>query len=170
MNNARIQNLKDLFIEQGRELYDANRQEQQQLPNIKRSVRNLELSRIIDHQIKAVKDHEERLEEAFQKIGVEPQGEKSECTKAALRHAQNLMERSRDPEVRDAAVINVLQRLNYNNITGFGSLASYAREIGQPEVAESLTDAIRQERKIDRDLSELAEREINKKAVEVSLA
>lgn len=160
----KIGSLKDLFIEQGRELYDASRQEQKELPSLRQQARNSDLKKIIDRQITTARDQSERIEKAFKKLNVNPEGVKNACCESMIKRAQELAGQSTTDEVRDAGIINSIQRLNHTKITGFGSLTAYAREIDQPEIATSLHTSLEEERDIDKDLSRLAEKEINKKA------
>lgn len=160
-----IQNLRDLFIEQGRELFDASRQQQGELPKIKTQVTNQKLAQLIERQVKSAKDQNRRIQESFGKLNMSPEGETSECCISIIRQTQNLIQRSQEIHVRDAAIINSVQRLNHHNITGLGSLAAYAKSIGHPEIASSLHHALEVEKEIDDDLSELAEDTVNKGAV-----
>ncbi|MBL6448115.1 DUF892 family protein [Fulvivirga sp. 29W222] len=166
---TKLENLKDLFLEQGRELHDAAMQEQKELPEILKDATNQQLKAIIDRQLKMAKTEISYLDEAFKKLRVKGQGEKNLCCESIIKQTKALIKRSKDAEVRDAAIINSIQRLNHNKITGFGSLTSYAREIGQDEIAANLHKALEQEKSIDEDLSDLAEWEVNKKAASVVL-
>lgn len=161
----KLETLKDLFIEQGRELYDASKQEEKQLPEILNKATHPQLKKMVDRELKSAKSQITQLEEAFKKLNVSPQGEKNECCQSIFKQTTDLIGRSKDAEIRDAVIINTIQRLNHNKITGYGSLSSYAREIGQSDLANSLRKTLIDERDIDEDLSELAEKEINRKAV-----
>lgn len=160
-----VRNLRDLFIEQGRELYDAFQQEQKELPKIQLKANNQELKRIINNQLDMAENESIQLEGAFRKLNASPKGEKSECYQSIFKQTKNLIDRSKDSEIRDAAIINSVQRLNNNKITDFKSLLTYAKEIGQEETASSFYEALNEEKDIDRELTDLAEKEINKKAV-----
>lgn len=162
--NKKIENLRDLFVEQGRELYDASMLVQKELPKIKKEVSNTQLRNIIDREIETAKRESKRIKEVFQSMNEDPSGEKNECCSAVLNHSKKMIKRSSDPRVRDAAIINSIQRLNHNKITGFGSMTAYAKEIGQEQYAKSLHETLEQEKALDRELSELAIREINHKA------
>lgn len=163
--NKKIENLRDLFIEQGRELYDASKQEQKELPNIQKKVSNQQLIQVIDRQLNAAKNQNSQLQQAFKKLNVSPEGEKNQCFQSIFKQTKSLIDRCKDPAVCDAAIVNSIQQLNHNKITGFGSLSSYAKEIGQEEISSSLHETLDEEKAIDNELSELAENEINKKAV-----
>ncbi len=161
---SNIENLRDLFVEQGRELYDASRQEQEELPAIRNQVHDETLRNIIDNQLKTAREQHEILRSALENLKEKPEGEKNECCSSIFKQTHNLINRSTDPNVRDAAVVNAIQRLNHNKITGLGSLASYARVIGQKEAANAIHETLIEEKTIDAELSALAESELNKKA------
>jgi len=162
--NGKIENLKDLFLEQGRELYDASLLAQKELPLIKKEVSSPKLRNVIDRELLTAKREADRIEAVFKNMHVDPLGEKNECCTAVLNHTKKMIKRSADPKVKDAAIINSIQRLNHNKITGFGSMASYAREIGQETFADSLYQALLEEKALDKELSILAESDINHQA------
>ena len=160
----RIDNLKDLFIEQGRELYDASRQEQKELPTIRQQARDPELRKIIDRQLKVAKEQSRHLETAFKTLNASPEGVRNACCESLMDRAQHLANISTNNDVRDAAIINSVQRINHHKITGYGSLSEYANELGHESIANSLHEALEEERLIDEQLSELAQSGINRKA------
>lgn len=162
---TQIETLRDLFIEQGRELYDVTGQEQVELPLIKRQVSNPQLRKLLDRQLSTVKNQRIRVQEALKKLETTPEGEKNVCCQAVFKQTKNLIDRSKNPRVRDAVILNSIQRLNHTKITGLGSLTAYAREIGQPEIASAIHETLDEEKAIDRELSRLAESDVNKKAV-----
>jgi ferritin-like metal-binding protein YciE len=160
-----MENLKDLLIEQGRELYDASRQEQKELPKIQQQVTNPKLRNVIARQLDTARTQTQRLQDAFRKLNASPEGEKNECAQSILKQAKSLIDRSRDAEIRDAAIVNTIQRLNHTKVASFGSLASYAREIGQEDLARMFHESAASEKDFDRELTQLAEKEINRNAV-----
>jgi ferritin-like metal-binding protein YciE len=163
-----IQDLKDLFVEQGRELYETSRQEENALPDTEKQANNPELKKIIRQQLDTATSQRRRLEQAFRKLNANVDGEKNPWSETALKETKDLASRSTAGEVRDAAIINGIQRLNHMKMSAYGSLSAYANTIGESEIAELVHDSLEEERNIDRDLSKLAEAEINTKANAVS--
>ncbi len=163
--NGKIENLKDLFLEQGRELYNAAMLSQKELPLIRKAASSPKLRNVIDRELITAKRETDRIKSVFKNMHEDPLGEKSECCEAVLNHSKKMIKRSPDPKVRDAVIINSIQRLNHNKITGFGSMASYAKEIGKETFADSLYQALLEEKALDKELSILAESEINHNAV-----
>jgi ferritin-like metal-binding protein YciE len=162
--SKKIENLRDLFIEQGRELYDASMLVQEELPKIQKKVSNPKLNSIIERELLTARRENDRIEAVFETLKESPFGERNECCAAVLEHSKKMIKRSTDPRVRDAAIINSIQRLNHNKITGFGSMTAYAREIGQESYANALHETLLIEKALDKELSMLAETEINHKA------
>lgn len=164
-----IRDLRDLFMEQGRELYDASRQEETTLRDIQHRATNPELKGMINDEMKTVKVQRDRLERAFKKLNANVEGEKNPCCESILERTRELMDRSIEPEVRDAVIINSIQKLNHLKITGYGSLIAYARQFGEREVAHALHVSLDEERNIDQALTRLAQREVNVKASHAAL-
>jgi len=163
--SKKIENLRDLFIEQGRELIDAFKQEQKELPKVQKWVNNSRLKDLIIRELNTTKLQNFKVEQALKDMNLDPEGEKNECCESIFKQTRKYIDRSIDSEVRDAAILNALQRLNHNKITGFGSFAAYANEIGNPKLAQALHETLEDEKSIDMELTKLAEAEINKVAV-----
>ncbi len=161
----KIANLKDLLIEQGRELYDATRKEQKELAKIQLKASSPKLKKVIARELDMSRQQERRLENAFRKLNVSPEGETNEVAGTILKQMTGFIDRTATNDVRDAALINAIQRLSHDKMTTFGSLASYAKEMDREDLAVVFHDAAEVEKEIDHELSELAEKEINHGAV-----
>ena len=167
--NSKIENLRDLFIVQGREIYDASKQEVSELQKIQEHASNPELKKVLDSQLNIAKNQKIRLQNAFKKMNVSPEGETNEFVSPALKSTHNLIERSKDSEVRDAAIISSIQRLNHSKIASLGALTSYAKQLKfEDYITNSIHEALVEEKNIDKKLTEIAESEINKKAMMVT--
>lgn len=160
-----IKNLEDLFITQGRELYNATLQEQKELSSIRDYVENDQLKSILNRQLYSSKDQSRYLHEALKELNVSPEGEKDDLCKTIFNKTKKLIERSKDPKVRDAAIISSIQHLNHHKISAFGSLNAFAKEIGKDKLANTFHKTLQEEKDIDSQLSSLAEMEINRKAL-----
>ena len=160
----RIENLRDLFIQQGRELYNATAQQIEELPRIEKQASSAELKRIIGRQVNKAQNQQVRLAEALQKINASPDGERCVATETILRQSQASINRSLEPAVRDASIITHMQSLIHRKLAGFGSTTSFAREIGQEQSARTLHEALLEEKELDKELSDLAEEQVNRQA------
>ena len=160
----KLENLRDLFIQHGRELYDCNEQEIAELPKILNEVSSPQLRKILERQLNKAENQRVRMREAFLKINSNPAGEECVPTRSILKQVHDRIEKSQQENVKDAGIIAGIQILNHRKISGLGSAISFAREIGQEESARSFHEALLEEKEIDKELSELAEKEINRRA------
>lgn len=101
-----IENLKDLFLERGRQLYEASMQEQRELPYIQKQVSDSHLEEIMKQEISSARKQSSGLKEIFQKLNMDPKGEKDECYQFILKETKRLIRRSKQHMVRDAAIID----------------------------------------------------------------
>lgn len=165
MTNTKIENLKDLFLVQGREMYDIANQVQNELPAIKDQVSNPDLRAALEREITSAKEQCNRINAAFTAINEAPTGETSESLRSLLKRTRSLINQSQEKEVRDAAVINAIQQINHSNIAGLGSLSAYAKEIGHDTSASSFHECVEMEKDIDEELSKIAWNRVNREAV-----
>ena len=160
----KIVNLRDLYIQQSRELYNATAREISELPKLEAESTSTELKGIITRQILKSMNQQVRLAEAMKEINASPDGESCMLTENILKQAQKNASRAADHSVRDAGIITSMQQLVHRKLAGFGTTSSFAREIGQEQSARTLHEALIEAWEIDSALSELAEEVINKLA------
>lgn len=161
----KVENLKDLFIATCRELYDASRQEEKELPRLQEKVEDGQLRKLIDQRLSLANHQSERVKDVARKYEVSSEGEKNLCCQAVFKQTAALLERSNNPQIKDAIILQAIQRLNHNRMAELGTLTAYAREMGQEGIADSFFQARQQYQAADHDLNTLAEKEINNKAL-----
>ena len=157
----KIVNLKDLLVEQIRDLYNAEKIQLIELPQIaeKASTRDLRLA--INHHLEETKEQVVRLDKVAKKLGIVPVGEECEVMRGMIMDTWNLINRSTDHEISDAAIVTSVQHINHYEIAGYGTASSYAKALGLNEISELLHETLEEEKKIDERLSLLAEEFIN---------
>lgn len=162
--NATIKDLRGLFIEQARELFDAVRQEQRELSYLQKQLSHFQLRKLLDREAEINHRGIKVIENALRIHQVSPEGEPSEVCEIMLRETKRLVHRTADSIVRDAVIINSLQRLIHYKITVLRALTSYARENAWEQIAFSIQSILEEQKTLARRLSRLAEGEVNKKA------
>lgn len=162
----KINNLKDLFTAQTREIYNA---EKLQMKNFYDELRNMastaDLKEAIDQSKRETESHITRLDSVFKKLNVEPAEAKCEGVEGIIRDTKNICTRCDQNHVKDAAVITGLQRLNHYEMAAYGSLRSFAEELGYNDLSSTLQKSLEEEKNIDRKLTKLATERINEKAI-----
>ncbi|WP_372634436.1 ferritin-like domain-containing protein [Fodinibius sp.] len=156
-----IIDLYDLMLEQLRDLYDGERQQLDYLRKAEEQTNSFELDEIIQMHRRETKNQLERIEEVFDILNEEPSGESCDGIKGIIEEALKLNDRCKNPEVRDAALVTAIQHINHYEIAGYGTAIAYAKAHEQHDIAERLLDTLREEKRADMGLSDLAQDRIN---------
>lgn len=156
-----IIDLYDLMLEQLRDLYDGERQQLTYLSQAEEQTSSFELDEIIQMHRRETKNQLERLEEVFEVLNEEPTGESCDGIKGIIEEALKLSSRCKNPEVCDAALVTAIQHINHYEIAGYGTAIAYAKAHEQHDIAELLLDTLREEKRADMGLSDLAQDQIN---------
>ncbi len=152
-----LDTLNDLLIDQLNDLYDAERQVIRAVPHLADASSSSDLKRLLDHQLRISRDHIERIEQIFGRLGVTHDGEICEGMFGLIRDADRIIHKKGDPQVKDAALITTAQRFEQYELTGYGAVKTYVHDLGYPDVEELVEDAIREEQELDQSLQMLSE-------------
>lgn len=156
-----IVNLRDLLLEQVLDLYDAEKIQSQFLPSIKEYISSISLKNTVLQHILDTKEHVRVLEEVISILGATPEKEDCSAIKSMVDQSYHLIERCKDPEVADAAIIAALQHIEHYEIVSYGNICAYAQLQDEYEIADMLHKVLEQEKHFDVRLSELAQEGIN---------
>jgi ferritin-like metal-binding protein YciE len=100
----------------------------------------------------------------FKLMDVAARGKKCEAIEGIIAEAKEHMEDIEDPKVLDAGMIGSAQAVEHYEITRYGTLISWAKQLGQDEAIELLEANLEEEKKADMLLTEIAEAAVNEKA------
>jgi ferritin-like metal-binding protein YciE len=149
--------LKDLFVEQLRDLYDAEHQISRALPKMANAASSTELKDAFNMHLDQTRTQIQRLERIFSDLGMAPQGENCEAMQGIIKEGDQVINAQGDPNVKDAALITAAQRVEHYEIAGYGSVRTYAKELGYSDAADLLQKTLDEEGKTDSMLTKLAE-------------
>lgn len=159
-----IVNLNDLMCEQLRSVYDSEKQLNSRLPQILRQTIDNRLRDTLASFVEEQENNKWRLKQVFEELFLQKRGEKCEAMRYMLNEAEDLMKRSMDPEVMDAAIITALQHIIHYQIAGYGAISNYANTLDLLRVAEKVHMNLEVKKSMDRKLAVLAEEYVNLKA------
>lgn len=159
-----ISTLEDLLIEQLRELYNAEKHQFNTLKGLSDKLVSKYLRQATNRHISETAIHIIELERIFQSLNVPSFGERSDAMLGLIKECNDIVERSSDPEIRDAAIIALIQYMEHFEIAGYGTVHAYAVELGLNEIASKLLFILKEERRFDEQLTEIAIHHINRKA------
>jgi ferritin-like metal-binding protein YciE len=159
-----ITNLNDLFIEQMREIDNAERQQLEVLQDLMNQAASMDLRDAIRNHLEKTRLQKERVEKVLDDLNVLASGEYSQAMKGLVQELIDVVQRCSDPEVRDAAIVMGLQEIEHFEIAGYGSICAMAKGLGKSDIGVLLHNSLEEEKAFDYALSELARR-VNQKAV-----
>lgn len=160
-----VQTLQDLFIETLKDLYYVEKTLVKSLPNLARKASSPDLQAAIESHIVETEAQVGRIEQIFELLGERAAAKKCEALEGLLKEAEEVTQEITDRQTLDAAIISSAQTVEHYEIARYGTLACWAAEIGQAEIAELLEQTLDEERAADDKLSMLAENSVNQRAV-----
>ena len=161
-----MNDLQDLFIEELKDLYSAEKQLLKALPRVAKGAENPELKTALQNHVKQTEVHVQRLERIFEKLGTSGRGKKCKGMEGLIEENKEMLEEDADPEVMDAGLIVGCQKVEHYEIAGYGSVVTFAKLLGDQESAKLLAQTRDEEERADKLLTEIAESSINVQAAQ----
>lgn len=162
----KLDSLETLYVEELRDLYNAEQQILKALPKMAKAASSPNLRKGFQEHLQQTKDQVDRLDQIFADLGKSPKGKQCEAMEGLLKEAAELLEANAQPSVLDAALIAAAQRVEHYEIAGYGCVRTYAKLLGHSEATKLLQETLDEEKSTDEKLTELAVGSINTEAVE----
>lgn len=159
-----IKTMDDLFLHTLKDIYYAERQILKALPKMAKAANSPELRQAFEQHRTETEGQIERLSKVFEMLGKPARGVKCEAIEGIIDEGQSIMEEVEDPEVRDAAMLASAQAVEHYEITRYGTLIAWARQIGHDDAVTLFEQTLEEERSTDQLLTELAEESLNQAA------
>ncbi len=154
----KVENLRDLLVEELQDLYSAEKQLTKALPKVAKNASDPELKKAIESHLKETEGHVTRLEEAFEQLGENAKAKTCEGMKGLISEAdERIKEGSEDPATLDAGLIADAQRVEHYEIAAYGSARTFARLLGENKVVQLLESTLKEEKAADTKLTSIAE-------------
>ncbi|MDB6032584.1 MAG: ferritin-like protein [Verrucomicrobiales bacterium] len=149
--------LRETFLDELADLYDAEQQITKALPKMEAAAESEELKEAFTSHMEETENQVGRLKQVFELFEKEPKAKKCKAMKGLIEEADELIKE----EAGDAALICAAQKVEHYEIASYGSLLSWARLMGEDEAADLLEETLDEERATDERLTEIAESTIN---------
>ena len=156
-----LDTLKDLYVQELKDLYSAEKQILKALPKMIKATKHPELKVAFKTHLHQTGEHVKRLELICEELGVTPRGRKSVGMEGLLEEGSELIEEEPSDDVLDAGLISAAQHVEHYEMAGYGTVRTYARQLGYESQAELLQQTLDEEGATDHLLTELAEARIN---------
>jgi ferritin-like metal-binding protein YciE len=165
----KLDSLKDLYIDELRDLYNAETQLVRALPKMAKGASTPELQTAIEHHLEETKGQVNRLENIFKELGVNPKGKRCRAMEGLIEEGKEVLDAEGEPAVLDAALIAAAQRVEHYEIAGYGCARTFAQLLGDMNAAKLLQETLNEESNADKKLTELAEHMVNAEATMADL-
>jgi ferritin-like metal-binding protein YciE len=159
-----IKTMNDLFVHQLQDIYYAENQLVKALPNMAKKASDPQLKQGFLTHLEETRQHVKRLEEVFKMHGAEIKAVDCPAIDGIIEEADDTASEVEDKAVLDAALINAAQAAEHYEITRYGSLIAWAKQLGRNDCASILQKTLDEEKATDKKLTTLAESRVNLRA------
>ena len=161
----KIETLQQLFIEQLRDLYDAESRLLKALPKMAKAATHPDLKAAFEQHLAETEGQVERLKQVFKLEDKAARRKTCKAMEGLIAEGEETIEEDAEPAVKDAALIASAQRVEHYEMAGYGTVMAYAKLLNETEALELLGQTLEEEKATDAKLTALAENVINLEAV-----
>jgi ferritin-like metal-binding protein YciE len=159
-----IKSMDDLFLHTLQDVYYAENQIVKALPKLIDKATNRELTTGLRDHLRETEIQVARLEQVFERLGQEPKGVDCPAIDGLITEADEVAGEVEDKKVLDAAIIGSAQAVEHYEISRYGTLIAWAKELGHDNVVSLLNANLKEEKATDKKLNGLAEGGVNRRA------
>ena len=162
----KIDNLQKLFVEELKDVYDAEHQLLDALSQMSEAAKAPELKRAFTQHRQETQGQVRRLEQVFRGLGREPERKTCEGIKGLLEEGKEFLEAEGDKDAIDAALIGAAQKVEHYEMAAYGTLRTFALTLGRRDEAQLLQETLDEEAAADEKLTDIAVSSVNPEATE----
>lgn len=156
--------LHDLYVAQLQDLRSAEDQLVTALPMMAEAATHADLKRGFERHLEQTKTQRDRLDQILSSLGADPDGETCQAMKGLVKEGNEMIAANGDDNVRDAGLIAASQRIEHYEIAGYGTVATFAKQLGRTEDLPLLLQSLEEEKQTDETLTQVAEQVVNQDA------
>jgi ferritin-like metal-binding protein YciE len=157
--------LEQLFVDELKDIYNAENQIIKALPKMARTASAPELKRAFERHLEETRRHVERLDQIGSELDVKLTGKKCHGMEGLIEEGKEVMEEDLDENAIDAGLIGAAQKVEHYEIAAYGTARAHAALLGYNKIARLLQQTLNEEGATDKKLTQIAENIINVEAV-----
>lgn len=162
----KLNNLDDLFLHQLKDIYSAETQLIEALPEMQNQASSQQLKDAFSNHLKETKEHKQRLTDIAKTLEIELTGETCNAMKGLIKEAKEFISQDAEAMVRDAGIIADAQRIEHYEISAYGTALQFAKALNHTVAIDKLQQTLNEEKDADQTLNVIAEENINQQAKE----
>ncbi len=159
-----LKNLQDLYVDELKDLYNAEQQVLKALPKMAKAASSSELRNALNQHLEQTREQVRRLDRIFDELGKAPRGKKCVGMQGIIEEGNGFLREKAAPSVKDAGLISAAQRVEHYEMAGYGTVRTFAQMLGYDDQAQALQQTLNEEGDTDHKLTQLAENVINLEA------
>jgi ferritin-like metal-binding protein YciE len=152
-----VENLRELLVEELKDLYSAEKQIVKALPKIIRGAASQELKAAITEHLEVTKTQVSRLEEVFGVLGEKPKAKHCKGMEGLLAEGAECLDEEEKGGLRDLQLIGAAQRVEHYEVAAYGTARAMAEKLGLADASDLLGATLAEEEEADSKLTEVAE-------------
>lgn len=164
MASEKLNSLKDLLEHELKDLYSAETQLIDALPEMAKAASSSKLKQCFEDHLKETEKQLERLQQIAEMMEIDPSGETCPAMKGLVKESKELIKMQGEDSVKDAGLIAAAQRVEHYEMAGYGAAHTYAQQLDMKDAAKLLKETLEEEKKADTKLNKIALENVNKKA------
>jgi ferritin-like metal-binding protein YciE len=164
MKMASEKTLEDLFLDTLKDIYYAERQITKALPKMAKAAKSEELRAGFEMHLHETEGQIERLEQIFELLGKPARGKTCDAILGIIEEGKSIMEEFKGTAALDAGLVSSAQAVEHYEIARYGTLRSWALQLGMKEAASLLDATLKEEEATDKKLTKIGEQNANLKA------
>jgi len=159
--------LEDFFIDELKDIYWAEKHLVKTLPKMEKAATTEELKNAFADHLETTKEHVNRLEQVFEKLGKRAVGKKCEAMEGITKEGESIIEDTeKGTATRDVGLILAGQKVEHYEIATYGGLVQLAKTLSLNDIAKILEQTLSEEKEADELLTSVAENNVNYEAAE----
>ena len=160
--------LHDAFLDELRDVYDAEKQITKALPKMVKAASSTDLQNAFEAHLEETRGHVDRLEQVFESLDERARGKHCDGIAGILDEGKSAMEEDFEDTAMDAVLIASAQRVEHYEMAAYGSLVAWAEAMGHTKAASLLQQTLKEEKMADEKLTSIAEGGINRQAAGIA--
>jgi ferritin-like metal-binding protein YciE len=149
--------LRHLYVAELKDIYNAENQLLKALPKMAGAATSPDLKAGFEEHLEQTEGHVARLEQIFKTLGESPKGKKCKGMEGLVAEGAEMIDENPAPEERDAGLISAAQRVEHYEIAAYGTVATFAKLLGENQAVSLLRQTLAEEKETDEKLTELSE-------------
>ncbi|HET6576493.1 MAG TPA: ferritin-like domain-containing protein [Fimbriiglobus sp.] len=154
-------NLKDMFVDLLQDAYSAETQLTKALPKMAGAADNAQLRAAFEQHLRETEQQVRRLEQVGRKCNCDLDENTCEAMEGLIEEGEEIIAMTADPDAKDAGLIAAAQKVEHYEIATYGTLCTWAEQLGMPDAKDLLGQSLAEEKATDAKLTRLAESVIN---------